>query len=58
MSVLTILEKIKETRLKFPQGSVIVLYGKLSKRKREREREREREVSKLKSAAKIRKKQY
>ena len=44
MFVLTILEKIKETRLKFPQGSVIVLYGKLSKRKRERERERGKQI--------------
>ena len=51
MVVLTILEKIKEKRLKFSQGSVTVLY-KMENYAKARVKVKNTQLKKLKSAAK------
>ena len=56
MSILTILEKIKETGLKFAQGSITVLQT-MTNYQEERVKLANTLLNKLKSAAKIRKEQ-
>ena len=56
MSILAILEKIKETGLKFSQGSITVLQT-MTNYQEERVKLANTLLNKLKSAAKIRKEQ-